>query len=93
MTTGAFDQTVSLLFLDDGVYQLKSGQQSEKIGVLPVTPLFEALSLYGIEDVYIERESLEERGMKTDQLVIPVCLIERLDIQALIQDQDFLVEC
>lgn len=88
LTAAAFDQSVRLLFLDDGVYQLKSGQRPDAIGLPPVAPWFEALELYDVEEVLVERESLEERGLGDAQLVIPVRVIGRSEIAALTAAQD-----
>lgn len=91
LTTAAFDQPVTLLFLDDGVYQLKHGQRPDAADLPPVAPLFDALALYDVEAVLAERESLNERGLTEDDLVIPVEIIERADIPALIADRDIVV--
>ena len=36
----AFDQDVSLVFMDDGVYQLTKGQKTEGIGMKNFSPTF-----------------------------------------------------
>ncbi len=59
----AFDQDVSLAFLDDGVFQLTKGQDTEAIGVKNFSPTFRALGDYDVTKLYVERESLEERGL------------------------------
>ncbi len=43
LTTAAFDQQVALLFLDDGVFQLKKSQQVEKQGLKDTLAIFNAL--------------------------------------------------
>jgi tRNA 2-thiouridine synthesizing protein C len=88
LTSAAFDQPVTLLFLDDGVYQLKRGQRPEAAGLPPVAPLFDALALYDVQAVLVERESLAERNLSENDLVIPVELIGRADIPALIAARD-----
>lgn len=64
----AFDQDVSLAFLDDGVFQLTRGQDTEAIGVKNFSPTFRALGDYDVSKLYVERESLEERGLSADDL-------------------------
>ncbi len=93
LTAAAFDQDVSLLLLDDGVYQLKRGQAPETAGLLPVAPMFEALALYGIEQVLAERESLAERGLGPADLVVPVCVLDRSAIAGLTQAHDVVISC
>ncbi|AXX97303.1 sulfurtransferase complex subunit TusC [Profundibacter amoris] len=64
----AFDQDVSLAFLDDGVFQLTKGQDTKEIGVKNFSPTFRALGDYEVTKLYVEKESLDERGLTTDDL-------------------------
>lgn len=59
----AFDQQVSLAFLDDGVYQLTRNQDTEAIGMKNFSPTYAALGDYDVREIYVERESLEARGL------------------------------
>ena len=64
----AFDQDVSLAFLDDGVFQLTKNQNTEEIGVKNFSPTFRALGDYDVTKLYVEKESLDERGLTPDDL-------------------------
>ena len=64
----AFEQDVSLAFLDDGVFQLTRGQNTDGIGVKNFSPTFRALGDYDVTKLYVEKESLEERGLSADDL-------------------------
>jgi tRNA 2-thiouridine synthesizing protein C len=64
----AFEQDVSLAFLDDGVYQLTKGQDTSGIGMKNFSPTYTALGDYEINKIYVEKESLEERGLTLDDL-------------------------
>ena len=64
----AFDQDVSLAFLDDGVFQLTKGQDTKEIGIKNFSPTFRALGDYDVTKLYVEQESLEERGLTADDL-------------------------
>ncbi|MBL4711100.1 MAG: sulfurtransferase complex subunit TusC [Gammaproteobacteria bacterium] len=64
----AFDQDVSLAFIGDGVYQLTKGQTTEAIGQKNFSPVYAALGDYDVNKIYIEKESLEERGLSLDDL-------------------------
>ena len=64
----AFDQDVSLAFLDDGVFQLTKGQDTGEIGVKNFSPTFRALGDYEVTKLYVEKESLDERGLTADDL-------------------------
>jgi tRNA 2-thiouridine synthesizing protein C len=64
----AFDQEVSLAFLDDGVFQLTRDQKTDGIGIKNFSPTFRALGDYDVTRLYVEREALEERGLSEDDL-------------------------
>lgn len=64
----AFDQDVSLAFLDDGVFQLTKGQDTKEIGLKNFSATYRALGDYEVTKLYVERESLEERGLTLDDL-------------------------
>ncbi len=64
----AFDQDVSLAFLDDGVFQLVKSQDTKEIGVKNFSPTFRALGDYEVTKLYVEKESLAERGLTADDL-------------------------
>ena len=64
----AFEQDVSLAFIDDGVYQLTKGQNTESVGMKNFSPTYAALGDYDVNKIYVEKESLEERGLSLDDL-------------------------
>jgi tRNA 2-thiouridine synthesizing protein C len=65
----AFEQDVSLAFVDDGVFQLTKGQNTDGIGMKNFSPTFRALGDYDVQKLFVERESLEERGLSEDDLI------------------------
>lgn len=64
----AFEQDVSVAFIDDGVYQLMKGQNTTGIGMKNFSPTYSALGDYEVKKLYVEKESLEERGLTLDDL-------------------------
>jgi tRNA 2-thiouridine synthesizing protein C len=68
LISAAFEQDVSLAFLDDGVFQLVKGQDTSGIGMKNFSPTYAALGDYEITKIYVEKESLEERGLTLDDL-------------------------
>lgn len=69
LISAAFEQEVSLAFLDDGVYQITKGQNSKGIGMKNFSPTYRALGDYDITKLYVEAESLAERGLTVDDLM------------------------
>ena len=65
----AFEQDVSIAFLDDGVYQLLDGQDTSGIGVKNFSRTFKALGDYEVRKIFVERESLAERGIAPEDLM------------------------
>jgi tRNA 2-thiouridine synthesizing protein C len=64
----AFEQDVSLAFMDDGVYELAKGQDTTGIGMKNFSPTYSALGDYEVTRIYVEKESLEERGLTLEDL-------------------------
>jgi tRNA 2-thiouridine synthesizing protein C len=65
----AFEQDVSLAFIDDGVYQLLQNQDTGGIGSKNFAPTFRALGDYDVNKIYVEEESLAIRGLTRDHLM------------------------
>ncbi len=91
LITAAFDQDVSLAFLDDGVYQLKKGQQTKGIETKNFSPTYRALEGYDIEKLYVEKESLEARGLSEEDLLVDVTVLSRAEMGNLMEEQDVLL--
>jgi len=68
LIAAAFDQDISLVFADDGVYQLTNNQDTDAIGMKNFSKTYTALGDYDIKKIYVEKESLEERGLTADDL-------------------------
>ena len=88
LITATFDQDVSLVFLDDGVYEIVKGQNPKGIGVTNHSPTYRALDGYDVEKLYVERESLEARGLSEDQLLVDVEVLSSAQMGELMAQQD-----
>ena len=88
LITATFDQDVSLVFLDDGVYELLKGQNTKAVGIKNFSPTYRALDGYDVEKLYVERESLEARGLSEDQLLVDVEVLSSAEVGALMAEQD-----
>jgi len=88
LITAAFDQDVSLVFIDDGVWQLKKGQQTKGIETKNFSPTYRALEGYDVEKLYVERESLAARGLTEEDLIVDVSVLSATDLGALMAEQD-----
>ena len=91
LIAAAFDQDVSVVFLDDGVYQLKKNQDTTGIGMKNFSKTYGALDDYDVEKIYVEKESLAARGLTADDLVIPVEVLATDDLREVMAQQDVVI--
>jgi tRNA 2-thiouridine synthesizing protein C len=88
LITAAFDQDVSLVFIDDGVYQLKKGQQTKGIEFKNFSPTYRALEGYDIEKLYVDKASLDARGLTEEDLLVDVTVLSCEEMGELMDQQD-----
>lgn len=93
MMMGAFEQQVAVLFTDDAVFQLSSGQHPEALDSDHIGKLLQALPLYDITAFFVESESLHERGLTVDDLILPVETINRHQLSSLLNHYQQVVSC
>ena len=91
LISAAFDQDVSVVFMDDGVFQLKKGQDTAGINMKNFSPTFRALDGYDVEKLYVEKESLEARGLTENDLVVDVEILSTDELRAIMAAQDVVI--
>ena len=79
------------MFMDDGVFQIKKEQNTDAIGVKNFSPTYRALEGYDVEKLYVEKESLESRGLTTDDLVVPVQVVDKDQLAELMEEQEVIL--
>lgn len=90
----AFEQDISLVFIDDGVYQLKKGQQTtvdSGIGVKDFSKTYRALEGYDVEKLYVDKTSMDLRGLTTDDLNVDVEILDDAQMADLMAQQDVIL--
>lgn len=85
---GAFDLPISMLFLDDGVFQLAPGQRPAGIEQKDLQANLQALPLFGVEDLYASAHSLTERGLDVSSLTLATQVLEDNALRGLLQTHD-----
>lgn len=88
LIAAAFDQDVSLAFLDDGVYEIVKGQHTKNIDVKNFSPTYRALEGYDIEKLYVEKESMEARGLTEADFLVDVKVISKAEMADLMTNSD-----
>lgn len=84
----AFEQDVSLAFIDDGVYQLTKGQDTRGLGVKNFSPTFRALADYDVTKLYVAKESMQARGLSADDFIVPVKVVGERELAEIMDGQD-----
>ena len=87
----AFDQDVSLAFIDDGVYQLKKNQDTSDINTKNFSKTYGALEMYDVEKLYVEKESLEQRVLSEDDLMVYVKILTSDEMKKIITDSEVIL--
>lgn len=88
LISAAFEQDVSLAFIDDGVYEIVKGQDTKASEMKNFSPTYRALEGYDIEKLYVEKESLAERGLSEADLLVPVKVLSRGEMADLMESND-----
>lgn len=91
LVAATFGIAVSVLFQDDGVWQLLSQQDGKSLGRRSLGAQLQALELYDIRDYYVDAVSLAERGLEPGQLSLPVKVLDTAALRALIAEHDLVL--
>jgi len=87
----AFEQDVSLIFMDDGVFEIVKGQDTAGVEMKNFSPTYRALEMYDVEKLYVAKESLEARGLTEDDLLVDVTVMSAAEIADLMEEQDVIL--
>ncbi|WP_435235683.1 sulfurtransferase complex subunit TusC [Psychromonas sp. PT13] len=91
LALSAYNESLSLFFIGDGVYQLVKGHSTNQILQKNYQPLFKMLEMYDVENIYVCSESLQQRHLDTKLLLIEVSFLETEDLQIKLAEQDQLL--
>lgn len=92
LAASVYDQMLSLLFMDDGIFQLLAHQNSSGIEQKSFAAMLPVFSLYDVENIFVHHESLQERGISEDELLLkPAGILDSAAVSALLAQQDQLL--
>jgi len=91
LIAAAFDQDVSMVFMDDGVYQIVKNVDTTGINMKNFSKTYRALDGYDVEKLYVEKESLDARGLSEDDLNVDVEILSTAELSDLMDAQDVVV--
>jgi tRNA 2-thiouridine synthesizing protein C len=87
----AFEQDVSMAFIDDGVYQLTKGQDTKGVEMKNFSPTYRALEMYDVEKLFVSKTSMDERGLTADDLLVDVEIIDDKQMADLMDDHEVIL--
>jgi len=87
----AFEQDVSVAFLDDGVFELCKGQDTSESDMKNFSPTYRALEMYDVEKLYVSKEAMEARGLTEEDLLVDVEVKTAAEIADLMEEQDVIL--
>lgn len=91
LVMAAFEQDISVVFIDDGIYSLLKNQDTEGIGIKGFANTYRALDGFDVEKLFVDKESMEERGLTEDDFVVDVEVLTSSEIGKLMTEQDVVV--
>ncbi len=91
LVAAAFGQKVSVLFQDDGVWQLLAQQEGQALQRKTLLSQLKALGLYEVEHLYVDAQSLAERGITAAQLGLELAAVDEAGLRALFTHHDVII--
>ncbi|HBB39960.1 MAG: sulfurtransferase complex subunit TusC [Nitrospirae bacterium CG18_big_fil_WC_8_21_14_2_50_70_55] len=88
---GAFEEDYTAVFVDDGVLDLKKDKDASGIEMKEFSTTYRVMEDYGIEKVYVDGESMKERGLTPEDFMIPVEVVDRNAIAKAMAEQDIVI--
>lgn len=88
LTCGVFEMPVSILFADDGIFQLIDNHQAKEIGQKNLSANLAALPMYDIDQLFTCADSLRAHGLTSDTLAHNTTTLDQAAVQQLIRDHD-----
>lgn len=102
LITAAFEQHANIVFVDDGVYQLKKGHDTKEINMKNFSPTFGIIEMEkedADEDedidmvwrIIVEKESMEARGLTEDDFKVEVEVLSAAELADVLEASDFVI--
>jgi len=102
LITAAFEQHANIVFVDDGVYQIKKGQDTGAINMKNFSPTFGIVEMEkedADEDedmdmvwrIIVEKESMEARGLTKDDFKLDVEVLTSAELADVLDASDCII--
>jgi tRNA 2-thiouridine synthesizing protein C len=102
LISAAFEQHACIVFIDDGVYQIKKGQDTDAVNMKNFSKTYGIIAMEkedADEDddmdmvwrIIVEQESMEARGLSRDDFVIDVEVIPSAKLAVIMSEQEIVI--
>jgi tRNA 2-thiouridine synthesizing protein C len=102
LISAAFEQHACIVFIDDGVYQIKKGQDTDAVNMKNFSKTYGIIAMEkedADEDddmdmvwrIIVEQESMEARGISADDFVIDVEVIPSAKLAVIMSEQEIVI--
>lgn len=102
LITAAFEQHANIVFVDDGIYQLKAGHDPKDINMKNFSPTYGIIEMEkedADEDedidmvwrIIVEKESMEARGLTADDFKVDVEVLSAAELADVLDASDFVI--
>jgi len=91
LAASIFDQDLSVVFTEDGVYQLLVGEAAETLGLANYRVQLADLPDYGIDKIYIDSESASQRGISPQDVLSVADWISHTQISEIFNRSDHIL--
>ncbi|MFT7388354.1 MAG: tRNA 2-thiouridine synthesizing protein C [Candidatus Endobugula sp.] len=91
LATSAYEQDLSVVFIDDGVFQLTRDHHTESIEQKNISRVLVALPIYDITQLFVCASSLRARGINHVDLQEGIASLDHDALQQLCKQQDHLL--
>jgi tRNA 2-thiouridine synthesizing protein C len=85
MGIAVFEMDLSVVFVDDGVYALVKDQDPAKLDMKPLGEGFPMLTEFDVKQFYVHGESLRERALSTEDLVMDVEVVDSTEVAQILE--------
>lgn len=89
LAASVFDQKISVLFLNDGVFQLKKGQHPHNLK--NQEKMLSSLPIYDINNLFAHDKALHDRDIQIDECCLDISPINGTSVTELLHSADHIL--
>lgn len=102
LISAAFEQNANIVFVDDGVYQIKKGQDTKGVNMKNFSPTYRIIEeekndadededMDMVWRIIVEKDSMEARGLTPDDFIVEVEVLSTEELSQLMDEQDVVI--